>query len=1299
MEVQIGNSGADMQSTLRILIVDDNDSVRGGIRALLSVRPDFDSCGEAVDGIDAIAKTRDLRPDVVLMDISMPRMNGLEATRTILREHPETKVIIVSQNESAIARRQAEDVAASGYVSKSDLARDLLPAIDKSLNGHATDNVPEPEDPAKMTTIWQGGGEMGDRIRSTDWSKTPLGPAESWSPALRMMVGFLLANRFPQLLWWGPQFCSLYNDAYIPILGAKHPWAIGKPVNEVWREIWHVLKPLIEVPFRGGNATWIEDIALEINRQGFVEETHFTVAYSPVPDDTVESGIGGVLATVHEITEKVIGERRVVALSELGAASAEPKTAEEACANAARILGAHTKDIPFVLLYLFDANGRIGRLAGSQGVGAADVQDLKSTDDLRRRVPGQPWLFADPTDAERIVLMDDLGTLFRDLPRGVGSEPPRNAAIVPLRSHIPHRLAGFMIVGISPRLQFDESYRKFLGLMSTQVSTTIGAARAYEEEKKRAEALAEIDRAKTAFFSNLSHEFRTPLTLMLGPLEDILAKPEGALDSGDRQLLTVVHRNSIRLQKMVNALLDFSRIEAGRVQARFEPTDLATLTAELASGFRSAIERAGLTFEVTCLPTQQPVYVDREMWEKIVLNLLSNAFKFTFKGGIEIGLGSDRESAILTVRDTGVGVSQEELPKLFDRFHRIEGSEARTHEGSGIGLALVQELVKIHGGEIAVASEPGKGTTFQVTMPLGYGYLPPERVRTAAETMSAGTVHTGVFVDEVLGWLPSKENILTSLEESQTLKKDSNIRILLADDNADMRQYIARLLSERWTVEVVGDGVSALEAIRKNPPTLVITDIMMPRMDGFGLLRELRNDAQTRRIPIIMLSARAGEESRIEGLEAGADDYVVKPFTARELTARVAARLDVYRLGTLLEQERSAIDDLFRQTPVPIAVLSGWDLVYTIANPAYQEVVGKRDIVGKPFLEALPELKGQGFDDLARTVMQTGKAYIGREALVKLDRHGSGIIEDTYFTFIYSPFGGQNGPNHSVIAICSEATDQVRARQQLEILARETSLEKERFQRLSESLDAEVRARTRELEKRNAEVLNQSEQLRDLSWRLLRIQDEERRHIARELHDSAGQTLTVLGMSLAQLVQKAARSAPNVASDAEIIQETVQQLHREIRTASYLLHPPLLDENGLYSAISWYVQGLAERSGLDIDLKISEEFGRLPPDMELAIFRLVQECLTNIHRHSGSKTASIRIAAETGIVTIAVHDHGKGMSPERLAEIQSQGSGVGIRGMRERLRPFEGRVNIESDNSGTKILITIPVPPDGPPVR
>jgi signal transduction histidine kinase len=252
----------------------------------------------------------------------------------------------------------------------------------------------------------------------------------------------------------------------------------------------------------------------------------------------------------------------------------------------------------------------------------------------------------------------------------------------------------------------------------------------------------------------------------------------------------------------------------------------------------------------------------------------------------------------------------------------------------------------------------------------------------------------------------------------------------------------------------------------------------------------------------------------------------------------------------------------------------------------------------------------------------------------------------------------------------------------------------ERFRKLSESLDAEVRSRTAELEERNREVLARAEQVRQLSWQVLRIQDQERRHIARELHDSAGQTLTVLSMNLATIAKSAKREAPEIAESINQVHDLVQDLTKEIRTTSYLLHPPLLDENGLPPALSWYIRGLSERSGLDIAFTISEGFGRLPPDLELVVFRLVQECLTNIHRHSGSKTATIQINRDSDRILIEVHDHGKGIPHEKLAQIERGNSGVGIRGMRERLRQFEGEMILDSAGPGTTVVVTIPIPKD-----
>ncbi|HET7600986.1 MAG TPA: response regulator, partial [Gemmatimonadales bacterium] len=779
--------------------------------------------------------------------------------------------------------------------------------------------------------LFAGGGKMGALMRTIDWPRTPLGPVEAWPQALRTLVKLLLANRFQMLLWWGPEYIQLYNDAYRPVLGTKHPSAMGQRARECWPEIWHILQPLVDTPFRGGAATWMDDIFLEINRHGFVEETHFTIAYSPVPDEEAPGGIGGVLATIHEITEKVVGERRVVVLRDLGGRTvAEAQTAEAACAAAAAALAKHAEDVPFALLYLIDPEGTRARLAGAAGVepGRRISPHLVELDPAP--AAGAAWPLGEAVREERPQVVERLAERFEVVPPGPWSDPPHTALVVPIPSNKAHQPAGVLVAGISSRLALNENYRAFLELVAGQIAMSVATARALESERERAAALAELDRAKTAFFSNVSHEFRTPLTLQLGPLEDALNDAEEPLPPGQRERLEVAHRNSLRLLKLVNTLLDFSRIEAGRIHASFAPTDLASLTADLASTFRSATDRAGLSLEVACQPLPAPVYVDREMWEKIVLNLLSNAFKFTFVGGIRVALEPAEGAVRLVVADTGTGIPAAELPNVFKRFHRVRDARARTHEGTGIGLALVQELVKLHGGRTEVASELGRGTRFTVTLPTGTAHLPDSQI--VEETATAAGLGAAPFVEEALRWLPGGEAADEGLASapggaaSPSVASTRGARVLLADDNADMREYVARLLrGAGWSVETAADGAAALASAAERRPDLVLTDVMMPGLDGFALLRELRSRPGTSGVPVIMLSARAGEESRVEGLDAGADDYLVKPFTARELVARVGATLHLARLRREAEAALRASEQRWRLA-ADGARLGSWEL-------------------------------------------------------------------------------------------------------------------------------------------------------------------------------------------------------------------------------------------------------------------------------------------------------------------------------------------------------------------------------------
>jgi signal transduction histidine kinase/DNA-binding response OmpR family regulator len=727
-------------------------------------------------------------------------------------------------------------------------------------------------------------GAVGSLLRGFDWSRTGLGPIERWPASLRAMAAMVLENRFPMNLLWGPDLLQVYNEAYTHVLADKHPAAMARPAPEVWHEIWHIIGPQFQRVLGGHGATWNDKLLLPLVRKGFLEETYFTFSYSPVRDD--EGGIGGVLVTCQETTADVQGERQLEMLRDLGAQPAMG-SARAACQAAAEILARNDADIPFALLYLVDrARDRASLVArgGHDGHAWPTTIDRITTDE------DGPWpLFA--VEPGSVHVLDDLAKRVGPLPAGRWGTPER-AVVVALTGAGQARPYGYLVAGVSPLRALDDRYKELFRLAADQIALGLARVFAYEEERQRAEALAEIDRAKTVFFSNVSHELRTPLTLMLGPLAEARATPEGALGGA---ALDMVQRNALRLLKLVNGLLDFARIEAGRTVASYEPTDLSTLTAELSSVFRSAAESAGLSLRVDCPPLESPVFVDRDMWEKIVLNLLSNALKFTFEGEIAVSLARVGASVELAVRDTGTGIARDELPRIFDRFHRSKGARSRTHEGTGIGLSLVQELAKLHGGSVGVDSQLGVGTTFRVRIPLGSAHLPAEHIaleRSLEPSSPAGES----YVDEALGWSPAANAKREPWVGATPDGAPHVARVLVADDNADMRSYLQQLLGKHWQVECVADGVAALNAATENTPDLVLADVMMPGLDGFELLRRLRGQPATRDLPIILLSARAGEEARVEGIEAGADDYMIKPFSARELGARVQMHLSLARV-------------------------------------------------------------------------------------------------------------------------------------------------------------------------------------------------------------------------------------------------------------------------------------------------------------------------------------------------------------------------------------------------------------------
>ena len=749
--------------------------------------------------------------------------------------------------------------------------------------------------------LFPGDGEMARRMRAFPWPKSELGDPHGWPASLRTACRICLTSRFPMIVWWGEQLRFFYNDAYLPLLGSKHP-ALEKPGEAVWTEIWDIIGPMLTSVMTSGQATWSEDLLLPMNRHGYWEETYWTYSYSPLHDD--QGTVRGVFTAVTETTERVVGERRLAALQDLGALAGSARSAAEAGRLVAQALGRAAKDIPFAAIYL-------------RTPGTDDLVLAASSPPVTSAAPFAPgpgdWPAREVLRSGQPATLTDVGARFAALPAGGWETPPTQAMILPLPGETGGQTVGVIVLAASAGRILDEAYASFLGLVAQQTAALINAAVAYQFQQRRAEELAELDRAKTTFFSNISHEFRTPLTLIMGPLEELRVRLS-AEDEAVRQELDVIHRNGLRLGKLVNTLLDFSRIEAGRMQARYEPVDLAAFTADLASVFRSAIERAGLSYQVDCAALPEPVYLDREMWEKVVLNLLSNALKFTFDGTISVTLRTEDTHAVLRIADTGTGVAAGEMPRLFERFHRIPNAGSRSNEGSGIGLALVRELIGLHGGTITADSTEGAGTTFTVRLPFGHDHLPDVNVAPAA---GPGVISSAAdpFVEEALRWLPGGEAPAAALPPAAGgLRQEPAAagpppRVLLADDNADMREYLHRLLRSGYQVTAVADGLTALDAVRASAPDLVISDVMMPGLDGLALVAALRSDPRTADVPVLLLSARAGQEASIEGLEAGADDYLVKPFSAAELLARVRANVELAQLRNHHARWRAALID------------------------------------------------------------------------------------------------------------------------------------------------------------------------------------------------------------------------------------------------------------------------------------------------------------------------------------------------------------------------------------------------------
>ncbi|AMR32304.1 hypothetical protein A0256_13190 [Mucilaginibacter sp. PAMC 26640] len=868
-----------------------------------------------------------------------------------------------------------------------------------------------------------GGGEMGKLIRSMDWSKTALGPVESWPQSLRTSVSLCLSSTFPILIAWGPETIQIYNDSYRPICGEMHPRSMGMNFRVCWESALEVVGDKFT---RGqqGEGTYITDQRMFLERYGYLEEAWMTFSFAPIRDES--GGVGGIFHPITETTEKMLAGRRTQVLKDLGAVISKAKSVTEIADLTNAQYESYQLDLPFMLFY--ELSGAEAKLVSSAGTTHADVL----TPPVISRAESQ-WPLQQVISSGELLQVEDLQALFGDFSSGPYDIAPHTAMILPVRISGKADLFGFIIAGVSACRALDEAYLNFYEQLAGTYNTAISNVYAYEQEQKRAEALAEIDRSKTAFFSNVSHEFRTPLTLMLGPLEDLL---QAETDEHKKAQIDATHRNAMRLLKLVNNLLDYSRVEAGRVQAAYQELDLSELTTDLASSFRSIIEKAGMELLVDCQRLTSDFYADRQMWEKIVLNILSNAFKYTLEGTISVSLKQEGNFALLEVNDTGVGIPEKELPHMFERFHRIENSAGRTHEGTGIGLSLVNELVQLHGGEISVSSNEGIGSTFTVKIPTGKGHLPANQVVESTRDINFSAV-TAPFIREAYSLLQDEAGndsadvtqTASDVVSSQDNTVNKETSILVVDDNGDMRAYLKRLLEPYFTVDTASNGAEALEQIKAKLPSLVLSDVMMPVMDGKALLRQIRQNEDTYRLPVIFLSARAGEEARIDGLEAGADDYLVKPFSAAELLTKVRAQINISKARGLAEEQ---LRSLLTEAPVAMAIYRGPSHVIELANQRMLTYWGRtsESTVKRPLFDAIPELDSQGFREIMDTVYQTGERYVAFEAPVTLNRFGKeGTV---YINLTIEPLKDENKLINGMIAVASDVTTQVTARLELQ---------------------------------------------------------------------------------------------------------------------------------------------------------------------------------------------------------------------------------------------------------------------------
>eukprot|EP01117_Protostelium_nocturnum_P014437 TRINITY_DN548_c0_g3_i1.p1 TRINITY_DN548_c0_g3~~TRINITY_DN548_c0_g3_i1.p1 ORF type:complete len:1234 (-),score=445.15 TRINITY_DN548_c0_g3_i1:1945-5646(-) len=796
---------------------------------------------------------------------------------------------------------------------------------------------------------------LADALISTDWSKTPLGPIDSWPEGFQTGTVLCFTSAFPMSLFLGKELIQIYNKGYHDMFPSKHSKIWGIPLRLGWPEVWGELDQLIQGVCNKGEGFYMIDKLFLLEDSDILGEGYYNFSYSPLVQGP---HILGIVNTVAK-SDHVIRERRMELLRNISMKTGSIRGEKEIGGVLTEIFNSNQFDIPFYSLYLKKGEDSF-QLSSSTHLNSFPFPSLisknssfsstftSSSSNSPERTKEKRMEFEKTLSESVLKASEEMNIVQMNLKSfnfpacGSWNLPVDLSCVIPLLSSgTENSVVGVLVTGINQHLHFTQEYQDFMKVLGNHISSFVHTFKLREENQKRVKDLSRLDRARTVFFTNISHEFKTPITLTLGPLEDLLNREHSELNPEQYRRVEVTYRNSLRLLKLVNHLLDFNELEGGKLVPKFEQLDISTLTSENCSLFGPACEKGKLSLSVKCNQIDEKIYIDRDMWEKIVFNLLSNSFKFTHEGGkIDVELFEDEQYVYLKVSDSGIGIPAKDIPFLGQRFFRAnEGAQGR-YAGTGIGLSLVSELVKLHGGSVQIQSELGKGTCVTIHVKKGKNHIQDSLIASSnnnkledtlailagGQSSSAGSSPVPYSPDNrsvrrnssdhnrssgLSRWLPSfsktgsgansPSSYSSRSPTSMNSRSPSNSssdgqqpfvipKILCLFHDLDLKEHFFNVLSNDYDMDVTTELSEALKNVANDIPDLILVDVSTKPEDGFSLVESMKKDELFVNVPIIFINARSGDY-QIESLDRGVDDCLVMPFTEMELRARIASHI------------------------------------------------------------------------------------------------------------------------------------------------------------------------------------------------------------------------------------------------------------------------------------------------------------------------------------------------------------------------------------------------------------------------